>query len=143
MPGGRPTLCTPEMVEAICELLATGHSMASICEREGFPSFPTVWRWEVDNEEFRNASARAREIGTHYMADECIAIADDGTNDTQTTEDGTVITNHDVIQRSKLRIDTRMRLIGKWNAKAYGEKLELNANVKNATEVVLPYVPGE
>lgn len=104
---GRPSKKTPEVVAEICERLANGEPLARICRDEHMPSFPTVWRWEEEDEEFRNLSARAREHGTHYLADECIDIAD--RKDLEPND-------------KRVRIDTRIRLIGKWNAKKYGDK---------------------
>ena len=34
-----------------------------------------------------------------------------------------------MIQRAKLRIDTRLKLLSKWDPKRYGDKLDINANV--------------
>ena len=50
-------------------------------------------------------SLRAKETGTHHMADDCIRIADDKTLDPQDR---------------RIRIDTRLRLIGQWNRAIYG-----------------------
>lgn len=107
-PGGRPSTKTPELVEEIFERLARGEPMARICELDHMPSFTTVWRWEQADEEFRKGSARARELGTHYLADDCLRIADDG--DLEPAD-------------KRVRIDTRLRLIGKWNARAYGDRI--------------------
>lgn len=107
-PGGRPSTKTPELVEEIFERLARGEPMARICELEHMPSFTTVWRWEQADDEFRKGSARARELGTHYLADDCLRIADDGELDPAD---------------KRVRIDTRLRLIGKWNAKSYGDRI--------------------
>jgi len=103
---GRPSSYTPEIAEAIFERLAKGEPLARICDDDGMPSFTTVWRWERDDEDFCKLSARAREIGTHYIADDCIQIADGAGEPAD----------------KRVRIDTRLRLIGKWNAKHYGEK---------------------
>lgn len=107
MPGGRPSLKTEEVVNEIVERLSNGEPLARICDDDHMPHFSTVWRWESDDEEFRKLSARAREYGTHYMADDCLRIADD--DDLEPSD-------------KKVRIDTRIRLIGKWNAKSYGDK---------------------
>lgn len=107
MAGGRPSSYSPELAEAICERLAKGEPLARICESDDMPCFSTVWRWERDNDEFRKLSAHAREIGTHYIADDCIRISD-----TAGMEPAD----------KRVRIDTRLRLIGKWNAKKYGER---------------------
>lgn len=103
---GRPSLKTQAIVDEIVERLATGQPLAQICKDAHMPDFSTVWRWEDSDAEFRNLSARAREHGTHFMADDCIRIADDCSLEPQD---------------KKVRIDTRLRLIGKWNAKRYGD----------------------
>lgn len=107
MAGGRPSLKTQEVVEAICQRLASGETLSSICRDEGMPDFSTVYRWEQADEEFRKVSARAREIGCDALADECIQIADEKDGDPAT---------------KRIRVDTRIRLIGKWHAKRYGDK---------------------
>lgn len=104
----RPSKRTPEAMEEIMRRLAHGEPLARICADEHMPDFSTVWRWENDDEEFRKASAHARETGTHYIADDCIRIADDASIEPAD---------------KRIRIDTRLRLIGKWNAKRYGDKI--------------------
>ena len=73
-------------------------------------------------------SSCARETGEEVIAQECLAIADDGTNDWmeyQVTEYTTAYRlNGEHVQRSKLRIDTRLKLLAKWNPKKYGDKVE-------------------
>ena len=105
---GRPSTYSEQVAGEICRRLATGEPMARICRDDDMPGYTTVMRWEQDNEEFRLLSMRAKQNGTHFLADDALRIADDETIDTN---------------RAKLMIDTRLRLIGKWNAKAYGEKL--------------------
>lgn len=105
----RPSKATDEVVSEILERLSCGEPLARICADDHMPAFSTVWRWETDDEAFRNLSMRARMHGTHFMADDCIRIADDP-----------VLEPAD----KKVRIDTRLRLIGKWNAKSYGDKIE-------------------
>lgn len=114
MPGGRPTKFNQEIADQICERLANGESLARICKDENMPGYSTVRRWEDENEKFRAISMRGRRDGTHFMADECLEIADNPTLDPQD---------------KRVRIDTRLRLIGKWNAKEYGDKLDLNHGV--------------
>lgn len=103
-----------EQAERICDLLSKGVTRQQICEMPDMPSYPTVYRWERTFPEFRAAVEVAREVGTHFLADECIAIAD-GIGDPAD---------------KRVRIDTRMRLIGKWNARQYGDKVDLNVSGK-------------
>lgn len=69
---------------------------------------------------------RARELGYLRMADEILEIADDNASDTRTDEDGNEFVNHDVINRARLRVDTRKWMLSKCLPKIFGDKpLEL------------------
>lgn len=147
MPGGRPTKFTKEIAERICDLIATTpRGLDHICDgTEELPSSRTVHRWIEQNEEFCRNYLRARELQADLLFDECLSIADDTSNDTKVIAHGENVTeaaNTEWISRSKLRVDTRMRMAGKLNPKKYGDKLELNATVKTGTEVILPHVTG-
>lgn len=106
---GRPSKYSQELADEIFTLLSEGNTMKSICALSHMPGITTIWKWEQENGEFAKLSARAREAGTHVIADQCIEIADDPILDPAD---------------KRVRIDTRMRLIGKWNAKRYGDKIE-------------------
>lgn len=125
---GRPSALTPAVSDAICSRLAEGESLRSICQSEGMPAYSSVKAWERDNADFSALSMRAREIGCHALAEDCLEIADDARNDWMERpgkEDAGWVANGEHIQRSRLRIETRMRLLGKWLPKVYGEKLAL------------------
>lgn len=126
--------------ERICKRLATGESLRSICRTDGFPNEATVRLWEREGGEFATQSARAREIGCHSLADECLEIADNARNDWMKAhgqDDEGYRVNGENVQRSRLRIDTRVRLLGKWLPKVYGDRLEL------AGEVALKKTPAD
>ena len=123
---GRPTIYTPELVTDICVRLAGGESLRAICRDGSMPAESTVRGWVKDDREgFPAQYARARDIGLDAMADELLAIADDGSNDTYKTDDGKVIVDHDHIQRSRLRVDTRKWLLSKMAPKRYGDRQHL------------------
>ena len=109
---------TQEIHDAILERLALGRSLLSISKDEDMPSHATILRWRKKYPELDEAIPRAREEGTHTLADECLQIAD----------------NKDLEPADRrVRIDTRLRLIGKWNARHYGDKLEVEQRVFNVT----------
>lgn len=108
--AGRPSLYSQEMADEICQRLLRGEPLARICDDPDMPKYTTVRRWEDENVPFRALTTRARVDGTHYMADDCIRIADTEGLDPAD---------------KRVRIDTRLRLIGKWNRKVYGEKQEV------------------
>lgn len=121
---GRPSKYTPELARKICVELAQGAFLRQICRREDFPSEATVRGWVVDDRDgFSAQYARARAMGLHSMAEETVEIADDGLNDTYKKEDGSDAVNTDVVQRSKLRVDTRRWLLSKMLPKEFGDKI--------------------
>lgn len=107
----------------ICEEISAGRSLRSICTDDGVPDKATVFRWLAANEEFRDQYARAREAQADAMLEDILEIADDGINDTFEDEAGIVKTNHDVIARSRLRVDTRKWAMSKLAPKKYGDKI--------------------
>ena len=121
---GRPSKKTPQVVDEILLRLAHGEPLARICSDPHMPDFSTVRRWEDEDSEFRALSTRARIHGTHFIADDCMRIADHPTLDPAD---------------KRIRIDTRLRLIGKWNARIYGDRQihDVNANLTVAqTETI-------
>ena len=137
---GRPSDYNPEIAAKICERMALGETLTDICKDEGFPSRVSVWRWTEAHEDFRNAYSRARECQMESWADDIVHISDDSRNDTQVDEDGHEVTNHDVIARSRLRVDTRKFLMSKIAPRLYGDKLALTGADGGAikTEDVTP-----
>jgi hypothetical protein len=91
------------------------------------PSRGAVQHWVVhDHQGFAARYARACEIGWQLMAEDTLDIADDGRNDVYITQDGFEKTSQDVVNRSRLRVDTRKWLLSKMLPKIYGDKLDLN-----------------
>jgi hypothetical protein len=135
-----------ELANRICEELSKGIPLRTVCAKPGMPSYSAVRKWEIENEEFKALSIRAREIGCHAIADECMEIADNATNDwMETVEDGNTAykLNGEHIQRSRLRIETRMRLLGKWLPKVYGDKIAQEITGANGGPVVIAGAPTD
>lgn len=126
---------TPEQREAIIEKVITGLQdgipLAEMCREEGMPDRATIWRWAENDEELSQRIARARRIGFDVIAEEALEIADDGSNDwmrrqgRDDDDDAPWALNGEHVQRSKLRIETRLKLLAKWDPKRYGEALQL------------------
>jgi hypothetical protein len=133
---GRKSTYTEEKAQEICDRLSLGETLVDICKSDHLPTVDGVYLWKNTHEQFNTDFARAREAGFDVIANDCLRIADDGFNDTYETEDGTR-TNTDVIARSKLRVETRLKLLAKWDWKRYGEKVqtELSGSVDVASTV--------
>jgi len=139
--AGRPRAYTDEAAAEICLRIAEGESLRSVCRDPKLPALSTVSMWIVENEGgFSERYTRARMARAFVVADEVLEIADDGTNDTYRDEDGNTFTDHDVIARSRLRVDTRKWYLAKVLPKAYGEKLELTGS--DGGPVMLKVIKG-
>lgn len=130
----RATKRTPEIIEEIIDGVANGVPLREVCRRDGMPNWRTVYDWLEADEEFAARFARAREVGFDAIAEETLDIADDGTNDwvERKRQDGSIeeVVNSEHIQRSKLRIETRLKLLAKWNPKKYGDKQTVDVGNK-------------
>lgn len=131
---GRPSRKSEEELNEICNRIANGESLASICRDEGAPTYSTVMEWLKEDKKFSDRYTLARETQAERMAEEILEIADDGRNDTQVDEKGHQSVDYDHIQRSKLRVDARKWVAARLLPKKYGDRpLETNitTNVQN------------
>lgn len=120
----RPSKFTKKLAEEICVRIMDGESLRRICADENMPVRDTIYRWMLQFKSFSDQYARAREIQAETMADQIVDIADDGLNDTYIDpKTGATMVDHDVIQRSKLRVDARKWVASKLAPKKYGEKI--------------------
>lgn len=122
---GRPSEYSQAVADLICEALAEGHSLRAICAADEMPAKSTVFKWLREQKTFSDQYARAREAQADCLFDDILEIADDGRNDTYTDDEGRTRTDHDVIARSKLRVDARKWMAAKLRPRVYGEKLAI------------------
>jgi hypothetical protein len=123
---GRPLEYTQEMGDYICELVSsTGYGLLKLTKL--FPELPnkmTINRWRHRVPEFRAQYAQAKCEQADILAEECLEIADDDSNDTKLTPDGFEVCNTEFIARARLRVDTRKWLASKLLPKQYGQNSE-------------------
>lgn len=97
----------------ICERIAAGESLRTVCRDPKMPGRSTVLRWLAAETQaaarFRDQYARAREAQADALAEEVLEIADDASEDPQ---------------RSRLRFDARRWYAGKVAPKKYGDKVQ-------------------
>lgn len=124
-----PSKFTQAIADSICEQIADGKSLRTICEAKGMPAKSSVFKWLKEIPAFSDQYARAREAQADALFDEILQIADDGERDTYVDKDGNERTDQDVIARSRLRVDARKWMAGKLRPKVYGDKLELGGTV--------------
>ncbi len=123
---GRPSLYTEALAAEICRRLAEGETLRSVCRDEAMPDKATILRWLADKKkaDFREQYIYAREMQADALFDEALEIADHTSGDWALDKDGKKIFDHEHVQRSRLRVDTRKWAAGKLAPKRYGEKLQ-------------------
>ena len=141
---GRPSSYTKEIAQQMCELLSEGVPLREICRMEGMPAWRTVYDWMYRDDALGEegvglsaAFARARDIGYEAMAEECLIIADTpkwGQKQVM-SDDGSTTTIEDMLGHRKLQIETRLKLLAKWNPKKYGDKVQVGGDPENPLEV--------
>lgn len=97
-------------------------SLRAICTSADMPAGGTVHRWLAEHQDFQEQYARAREEQADGFADEIIDIAD------------SVAPETGEVAKAKLQIDARKWKAAKLAPKKYGEKLELDADMRVKVE---------
>lgn len=114
----RPTKKTPEVIERLLEGIADGQTLRALCREEGMPNWRTVYTWIDADAELAARFERAREIGFDAIAEDILTNVDN------------VVAIGEHIQRSKLQVETRLKLLAKWHPKRYGDKQDVNIGNK-------------
>lgn len=120
--------------DAIIKGVSEGITLSELCRTHDMAR-RTFYDWMDGDPELSARFARARELGFDAIAEECLAIAEDGTNDwmERRTADGTIqpSINGEHVQRSKLRVETRLKLLAKWSPKKYGDRTMIGSDPEN------------
>lgn len=123
---GRPSKYSKEWRDKICEHLISGKSLTSFCKEDGNPSISMVFRWLQKHKAFREQYRYAREVQAQVLFDQCVDIADDSRNDfmEKVGRNGEVYeaVDHENINRSRLRIDTRQYAAKLMAPKLYNDR---------------------
>lgn len=107
------------------------------------PHESTVRAWAIDNlNGFSTQYARARQIGYEGLADDLLEIADDSGADVTVDDKGNARVDGEVVQRARLRVDTRKWLLSKALPKIYGEKLAHEVTGKDGSPLRVEIIGG-
>lgn len=120
-----------DAVDEVCERIAEGEALNTICADSHLPSVTTIFKWLAAYPEFANSYASAREAQAELFAEQIMAISDDGSADyTLKSIDGSyeVKVDQENIQRSRLKVDTRKWIASKLKPKVYGDRQQLDIN---------------
>lgn len=116
---GRPKgrAFSDDQLGELLDRLSKGQTLTSICNDPRMPGRMTVYSWIEADKEFSGRFHDARAKGVHALVDETLVIADE-----PVAKDDSV-----KVADKRLRIDTRLRLAGKWLSSVYGDKVEVHS----------------
>lgn len=104
-----------DQIEELLDRLATGkESLSAICQDKRMPGLRTVYDWIECDPEFAARFRARKAIGVRAMVDDCKEIADEPVRDAIE------------VANKRVRIDTRLRLAGKWLRDEFGDQVNIN-----------------
>jgi hypothetical protein len=127
--SGRPSLFTDDLAETICDLLVDGLSMVQICARNDMPNRRTVLRWIERDDDFATRCARARSLQADLMDHLIQATADQCTPETANAD--------------RVKISAYQWRAAKLMPKVYGERLDINADLRTSVVTAEPLSEDE
>ena len=134
---GRPTTLTEARTDEIIERISAGEPLAQVCRDEHMPALRTVYDWLERDQNLSARFARARTAGYDQIATDMLRIADTPVTASRTTvrtwkgKKSTDVMIEDALGHRRLQIETRMKLLAKWDPSRYGEKVAVEGTVNH------------
>jgi hypothetical protein len=127
----------------ICERIALGETVSSICKDAHMPAERTVWKWRQVRRKFDDNYSRARVDQMHSWANQIVHLADDAEGDFKITvplgspdlerieEKGSVTFKYTRrhVTRAALMIETRKWLMARYSPDAFGQASKVYADI--------------
>jgi hypothetical protein len=122
---GRPDSFSQELFDEIIARLSMGEPLAAICRDERMPAVRTFYTWKDRSPELSARFAHARDDGFYQIALDTLKIADTPVEAVieRSTATGLEVTRQDALGHRKLQIETRLKLLARWDPRRYGDKL--------------------
>jgi hypothetical protein len=127
-----------QIKDEIVTWIAQGKTLREFCRQKGMPSFVTIYDWLRDDKEFDSRFMRARDAGHDVIAEECAALADLEPL-AVFDEQGNKRYDPGSIAWRKMQIETRVKLLAKWNPRKYGDKTILAGDAEAPVAVAVDF----
>lgn len=128
-----PEQFRPDAIDYLCERLSGGETLAAICVDPDMPGQALVRRWLANDPGFKRRYFDSMRVHALTAGQEILSIADGPMRITHETvdENGESIKHYATEDpaRSKLRVDTRFKMLAKLEPEVFGEKIEHGHNV--------------
>lgn len=124
-PSASRTTYTTDKADKVIDLVSSGVPLAQVC-RDMSIGLRTWYGWCDARPELLARFVRAREDGEDAIAVDCLRIADTPAEAIieKSSANGVEITRQDALGHRKLQIETRLRLLAKWNPRKWGDKVQ-------------------
>lgn len=132
--AGRKTEYDPAIAAEICTRISCGESLRQICMEDRMPVHSTVYLWLLQNKQFSDNYAKAREEQADTLADEIQAIADEPPAEI-VDDKGVSRTDSGWVTWQKNRIDARKWVAAKLKPKKYGDRQIVAGDAESPLEM--------
>lgn len=148
-----PSKRTPEIEAEVLSRMSKGETLTSICRSLGIST--NSWSvWCREDEVLDIAHGHARDEGFDAIAADCLKIADTPLEGVSTesellpdlecsgeekklTMQITKEKRDDMLGHRKLQIETRLKLLAKWDPRRYGDKLDIGGKLDLGLEALI------
>jgi len=111
----------------VCDLISEkGMSLRSVLLLDSMPSSRTFFKWLDEDDLKVKQYACACVDRSDMIFEDILNISDAYDKDVLKDKDGNEVVNHNVIQRDRLRVDSRKWMLGKMNPKKYSDKIQID-----------------
>jgi hypothetical protein len=120
-PGISPYSNKEQIKDELAQWISNGKTLREFCRQDGMPNFSVMYDWEAEDKDFAQRIAHARLKGHDVIAEECAALSD--TEPLAVFDEaGNKRYDPGSIAWRKMQIETRLKLLAKWNPRKYGDK---------------------
>lgn len=120
-PGRRPRRIDPVQIKHDVLIGLMGGIPLTVIARQNGVSQSLIAKWEKRDPTFAEDVAAARALGWDSLAAQCLEIADDRSDDVMYDAEGVPHPNTANVLSRKLMIETRLKLLSKWDSGRYGD----------------------
>ncbi len=117
-----------ELIFVICAQVASGVTLTDWCAHYVLER-GLVWAFLTEKEEWFERYQRALRGVADHLVSEVVAIADDSSGDTTVGPRGGEVMDTEYVARSKIKIDTRMKLAGYYDKTRFGRDSDTSSAV--------------
>jgi hypothetical protein len=132
---------TDELFFLLCDRISQGYKLAEIFDSSMPPRYQLYKRLYRD-EKSRDLYYAAKEMQMEAMSEEILEISDDASQDFSIDDRGRRVSHNDVVQRARLKTDSRKWIMAKMAPKRFGDKNTTEISGAGGTPLAMTIITG-